>query len=231
MSMRSVATLAALGLALAGCAGEPVSKAPPLPPAPPEKPMPAPFTAIHTAVLDCDELAPVGVLVNETTARIDAPREPLDMPKVESASGALFEGNGHRLWFRGDTATWRQPGEDAGHECRVITAADAWESARLRGVAFRAEGRDPGWLFELVQDKWLLVISDDGRNRFVAPPVIPASFGDGQRFSARSGSHSLELLSLPVPCRDDGSQVEGGSQATLLVDGVTMRGCGRWLAP
>jgi uncharacterized membrane protein len=225
MSVQFVGVLL-LAVWLAGCAGKPV----PPPPPPPEAPMPAPFRATHTAVLDCEDLAPVGVLVNETTARIDAPRGPLDMAQVVSASGALYEGEGHRLWFKGDTATFRQPDEDVGHECRVYTASGPWESARLRGVEFRAIGQEPGWLVEVLPQKWTLVLTDYGSNRLLLPPVAAVAFGGGKRWSMRSGTHTIEMLAMPVACSDGMSDEQFDTQVTLIVDGVTLRGCGRWLA-
>lgn len=216
----------ALLLLLAGCAGKP----PPAPEPPPAPVMPPPFVAVHTAVLDCADLAPVGLLINDTTARIDAPRGPLDMTRVESASGALYEGGDYRLWFRSDMATYRQPGEEAGRECRVLMASTPWESARMRGVTFRAVGQEPGWLLEVVPDKWILVLTDYGTKRLLAPPVAATEFGGGKRFSAQSGIHTIEALALPAVCSDGMSEETFDTQVTLVVDGVTMRGCGRWLA-
>lgn len=218
--------VAAVVLFADACASrKPVSVVPEAPP----PPMPEVFRAIHTFVLDCDDLAPVGVLVNETVARIDAPRGPLDMAQVLSASGALYAGEGHQLWFKSDSAMYRQPNEETGRECRVLTAASPWESAALRGVALRAVGQEPGWLVEVVPEKWVLVITDYGRLRVLAPPVAPVEFGGGQRYSLRTETHTVEVLAMPGECSDGMSDETFDTKVTLVVDGVTSRGCGRWL--
>jgi uncharacterized membrane protein len=196
---------------------------------PPPPPMPEVFRAIHTLVLDCEGLAPVGVLVNETTARIDAPRAPLDMAQVVSASGALYAAEGHQLWFKGDSAMYRQPHEEVGRECRVHTVASPWESAALRGVSLRAVGQQPGWLVEVVPDKWVLVITDYGRLRVLSPPVAAVDYGGGKRYSLRSDAHTVEVLALPGECSDGTGEEALDTRVTLVVDGVTSRGCGRWL--
>lgn len=216
--------LLALLLVQACASRKPVPAAPPPPP-----PMPEIFRAIHTMVLDCDDLAPVGVLVNETTARIDAPRGPLDMAQVVSASGALYAGSGYQLWFKSDSAMYRQPDEEVGRECRVHTVANPWESAALRGVALRAVGQEPGWLVEVVPEKWVLVVTDYGRFRVLTPPAAPVAFGGGQRYSLREGAHTVEVLALPGECSDGSSEEKFDTNVTLVVDGVTSRGCGRWL--
>lgn len=215
----------ALVLLVDGCA----SRQPAAVVEPPAPPMPEAFRAEHTLVLDCDDFSPVGVLVNDDTARIDAPRGPHDLARVVSASGALYEGEGHQLWFKGDNAMYRRPEEDAGRECRVHTVAGPWESARLRGVAFRAVGQEPGWMVEVVPEKWLLVLGDYGRVRVLAPPVAPVEFGGGQRYSVRAGTHTLEMLALPGTCSDGMSEETFDTKVTLVLDGVTLRGCGRWL--
>lgn len=221
-----IALLVMSALIIQACASrKPVPVEPPPPP-----PMPEVFRAIHTLVLDCDDLAPVGVLVNETTARIDAPRGPHDLARVVSASGALYAGAAHQVWFKIDGAMYRQPDEEVGRECRVQTVGSPWESAVLRGVSLRAVGQEPGWLVEVVPDKWVLVITDYGRQRVLAPPTAPVEFGGGQRFSLKTDSHTVEVLALPGACSDGSSEEIYDTKVTLVVDGVTTRGCGRWLA-
>ncbi len=40
-----------------------------------------------------------------------------------------------------------------------------WHAAKLRGVAFRAIGQEPGWLLEIKNGEEILIVTDYGKNK------------------------------------------------------------------
>lgn len=218
--------LAPLALVLlAGCAG----KKPVEPAAVAAAALPPEFVATHMAVLRCADLAPIGLQLNEQAVRIDLPRAPRDLPQVEAASGAKYEGDGFILWFKDGAALYQQPRDESPRECRVLPVKTLWDGARLRDVSFRALGQEPGWYLEVVQDKWILLVADYGRQRVLMPPVAPVREGEGYRFRAQSGSDSLDVAAAPLTCSDGMSEDVYDQHVTVTYNGVTFTGCGRWL--
>lgn len=223
MSVRVACVCAFSALLLAACAGKkPVVDVE-------EANYPPPFNVSSTAVLICPELSPVTIMLNDNAARIDAAGGPYDMLRVISASGELYEAGGSELWLKGEAAFYRQPGEDAGRECRVYAVKSPWESAELRNVAFRALGQEPAWLLEVVPDKWILLQLDHGRHRVIVPPVAPTEEGSAQRFVSASDDAAIDVLVTPASCTDSMSGEVFPTTVQVTFGSGTLQGCGRWL--
>ena len=57
-----------------------------------------------------------------------------------------------------------------------IAARDVWHAAKLRGVAFRAIGQEPGWLLEMSTGDKILLVTDYGQTRIEYAYVEPEVF-------------------------------------------------------
>lgn len=219
----------ALPLALlAGCAGKPVA-----PVVTARNVLPPEFVATHMAVLRCTDLAPVGLQLNDKAVRIDAPHAPRDLPQAVAQDGvdvgAVYEADGYRLAFTDSGAIYTRPGDAAAIDCRVLPVKNAWDSARLRDVTFRAVGQEPGWLLEVVPDKWMLLLANYGQDRVIVPPVAPVKEGDNLRFHTETDKHVIDVLATPLTCSDGMSDETFDTAVKVFLDGVTFNGCGRWL--
>lgn len=223
LSMRSL--LLALPLAaLAGCAGEPVKTEPQAPAS-----LPPEFVATHMAVLRCPDLAPVALQLNDHAVRIDGVGGPRDLPEVASASGAKYEAEGFLLWFKEDGALYQQPEETEARDCRVYPVKGPWESAALREVSFRAIGTEPGWVMEVVPDKWILLLMNYGQDRVVLPPVAAEKDGDTLRFRVQTDKNKFDAVVTPLPCSDGMSDDRYEQMVSITLNGIAFRGCGRFL--
>ncbi len=191
--------------------------------------LPAQFVATHMAVLHCTDLAPVGLQLNDKAVRIEAPQAPRDLAQVDSEAGPVFEADGYRLAFNNDGAIYTQSGNDnVAIDCRVFPVKSPWESARLREVSFRAVGR-PGWILEVVPDKWILLLTNDGQDRVIVPPGAAVKEGSNMRFHVEADTHVFDMLTIPVTCSDGVGDEIFDTQVKITYDGVTFNGCGRWL--
>lgn len=66
-----------------------------------------------------------------------------------SASGARNEAEDVLVWTEGTVALLEVGGADYS-DCVLDRRASVWEEAKLRGIAFRATGNEPGWHLEIM---------------------------------------------------------------------------------
>ena len=55
--------------------------------------------------------------------------------------------------------------EDPVEREQELAKNDVWHAAKLRGVAFRAIGQEPGWLLEITNGEEILLVTDYGKNK------------------------------------------------------------------
>ena len=58
---------------------------------------------------------------------------------------------------------------------------DVWHKAKLRGVAFRAVGQEPGWLLEIINGEEILLVTNYGEKRQSLPYVDPIVYQEERR--------------------------------------------------
>jgi hypothetical protein len=58
----------------------------------------------------------------------------------------------------------------------AIAARNVWHAAKLRGVAFRAIGQEPGWLLEMTPGEKILLVTNTGQTRTEYPMLSPRFF-------------------------------------------------------
>ncbi|MGI9341533.1 MAG: COG3650 family protein [Gammaproteobacteria bacterium] len=106
---------------------------------------------------------------------------------------------------------------------------DVWHKAKLRGVAFRAIGQEPGWLLEISNGEQILLVTDYGENRIILPYVEPVVFQDERRTEYRLPDHNTIIEIRGEPCTDSMSGERFAVTVSLVLPDTRLDGCGRAL--
>jgi uncharacterized membrane protein len=110
-----------------------------------------------------------------------------------------------------------------------LAARDVWHAAKLRGVAFRAVGQEPGWLLEMTTGDKILLVTDTGQTINEYPYVEPEVFQIQRKtvFSVKPGE--LMVTIEGVKCSDTMSGEKFEVSVSLVLNGNQLSGCGRAL--
>lgn len=110
-----------------------------------------------------------------------------------------------------------------------LAARNVWHAAKLRGVAFRAIGQEPGWLLEMSTGDNILLVTDYGQTRTSYPYVEPEVFQDQHKsvFTVKQNEFSVTLEGLN--CMDSMSGEQFEVSVTIELNGNQLKGCGRAL--
>jgi uncharacterized membrane protein len=109
------------------------------------------------------------------------------------------------------------------------TIDDIWHKAKLRGVAFRAVGQEPGWLLEITNGEEILIITDYGSNRASMPYVEPVVYQEERRTQYVVGEYNTTIEIRGEPCTDTMSGESFEVSVTLFLNNKELHGCGRAL--
>ncbi|SKC41592.1 MliC family protein [Pseudoxanthomonas indica] len=162
------------------------------------------------------------------TVTLSFGEQPLVLTQTTSASGARYSDKfNNEFWNKGREARLTLAGKTA-VDCRQIDTATPWDSARSRGLAFRAIGNEPGWLVEVGAGATPSVHAElDYGDRVL--DIAQADAGDGQ-WTGRSSEGANVVLSVQrKTCQDAMSGEDFPATASLVVDEKTYSGCGRYL--
>ena len=105
---------------------------------------------------------------------------------------------------------------------------DVWHAAKLRGVACRAIGQEPGWLLEIKNGEEILIVTDYGQNKKSHPYVEPQEDKAGRKTVFQVDANSSVLIE-GKPCTDSMSGESFQTTVTLRLGEQTLEGCGRAL--
>ncbi len=110
-----------------------------------------------------------------------------------------------------------------------LAARNVWHAAKLRGVAFRAIGQEPGWLLEMSTGDKILLVTDYGQTRTEYPYVEPEVFQDQRKsvFTVRQNEFSVTIEG--IKCMDSMSGEQFEVSVTIELNGKQLKGCGRAL--
>jgi len=109
------------------------------------------------------------------------------------------------------------------------TIDDVWHQAKLRGVAFRAIGQEPGWLLEIANGEEILLVTDYGSKRTSMPYVEPVVYQEERRTQYVVGDYNTTIEIRGEPCTDMMSGESFEVSVTLFLDNKELHGCGRAL--
>jgi putative lipoprotein len=110
-----------------------------------------------------------------------------------------------------------------------IAARDVWHAAKLRGVAFRAIGQEPGWLLEMSTGDKILLVTDYGQTRTEYAYVEPEVFQAQRKsiFRVKPGEFTVTIEG--INCTDSMSGENFEVSVTVELNGKRLKGCGRAL--
>ena len=109
-----------------------------------------------------------------------------------------------------------------------LAKSDVWHAAKLRGVAFRAIGQEPGWLLEITNGEEILLLTDYGKNKQSYPYVEPRE-DKVSRKTVFPVDDSTSILIEGKPCTDSMSGESFEVTVTVTQGEKTLKGCGRAL--
>ena len=109
-----------------------------------------------------------------------------------------------------------------------LAQGSVWQQAKLRGVAFRAIGQEPGWLLEIKNGEEILVVTNYGQNRNVFPYVDPQEDRAARKTVFQVGANTRVVIEA-VPCNDSMSAESFQSTVTVTLGVQVLKGCGRAL--
>jgi putative lipoprotein len=105
---------------------------------------------------------------------------------------------------------------------------DVWHKAKLRGVAFRAIGQEPGWLLEIKNGEEILIVTDYGQDKKSYAYVEPREDKDARKTVFQVDADTSVLIE-GKPCTDSMSGESFEVTVTVTRGGNTYKGCGRAL--
>lgn len=184
----------------------------------------------QTLVYECPDGAELVVRVQGERAWVLAPAGTVELAQVRAASGAKYESADALYWSKGEEALLTVRGETH-RDCRNNRRRAVWEDARLRGVDFRAVGNEPGWLVEVSGGGNIRYVGDYGETTLELEARAPMENKGGRRmrYTADDGSHRMMVLIEGERCTDTMSGEVFPDRVTVILDGRTLRGCGRAL--
>ena len=109
-----------------------------------------------------------------------------------------------------------------------LAKKDVWHAAKLRGVAFRAIGQEPGWLLEIKNGQEILIVTNYGQNRTAYPWVEPQE-DKAERRTVFQVDADTSVLIEGKPCSDTMSGEKFQVTVTVTTGMQTLKGCGRAL--
>jgi uncharacterized membrane protein len=105
---------------------------------------------------------------------------------------------------------------------------NVWHKAKLRGVAFRAIGQEPGWLLEITNGEEILLVTGYGKNKNSYPYVEPQE-DQVARKTVFQVNDNTSVLIEGKPCSDTMSGESFEVTVTVTQGEKTLQGCGRAL--
>ena len=105
---------------------------------------------------------------------------------------------------------------------------NVWHKAKLRGVAFRAIGQEPGWLLEITNGEEILLVTDYGKNRKAYPYVDPREDKTARKTVFQVDGNTSVVIE-GKPCSDTMSGESFETTVAVTLGDRVLQGCGRAL--
>jgi uncharacterized membrane protein len=110
-----------------------------------------------------------------------------------------------------------------------LAARDVWHAAKLRGVAFRAIGQEPGWLLEMSTGDKILLVTDYGQTKTEYAYVEPEVFQAQRKSIFKVKPEEFTVTIEGINCTDSMSGENFEVSVTIELNGKRLKGCGRAL--
>ena len=118
--------------------------------------------------------------------------------------------------------------EDPVKREQELAKSNVWHEAKLRGVAFRAIGQEPGWLLEIKNGEEILVVTNYGQKRNLFPYVDPREDKAARKTVFQVDANTSVLIE-GKPCSDSMSGESFDTSVTVTLGEQVFKGCGRAL--
>jgi len=112
---------------------------------------------------------------------------------------------------------------------QALAMNDVWHAAKLRGVAFRAIGQEPGWLLEITNGEEILLVTDYGSNQSSMPYVEPVVYQEERRTQYVLNDYNTIVEIRGERCTDTMSGQIFEVSVTVFQTDRELHGCGRAL--
>ena len=112
---------------------------------------------------------------------------------------------------------------------QALATNDVWHAAKLRGVAFRAIGQEPGWLLEITNGEEILLVTDYGSTRTSLPYVEPTVYQEERRTQYVLEAYDTTVEIRGERCADVMSGEKFDFAVTVFQADKEFHGCGRGL--
>jgi uncharacterized membrane protein len=106
---------------------------------------------------------------------------------------------------------------------------NVWHQAKMRGVAFRAIGQEPGWLLEITKGEEILLVTEYGLTRTSMPYVEPIVYQEERRTQYVLEGYKTIVEIRGERCTDVMSGEEFEVAVTIKQTDRELQGCGRAL--
>lgn len=125
--------------------------------------------------------------------------------------------------------TQEEAPEDPVAREQELAKNNVWHKAKLRGVAFRAIGQEPGWLLEITNGVEILLVTEYGSTRTSMPYVEPIVYQEERRTQYVLEGYKTIVEIRGERCSDVMSGEEFEVTVTIKQTGRDLQGCGRAL--
>ena len=140
-------------------------------------------------VWDCDDGTSLTMknLLREDAIVLELHEGARHLPQVVSASGAKYDDGSVSFWTKGDTAMFERKGS-AIVNCRDNRARSLVADARARGVTYRGQGNEPGWVLEIGPPGTIVFNTNYGQQRHAFQgATVTGDAASGAEYRAAEG--------------------------------------------
>jgi len=183
----------------------------------------------QTYYYECPEKNDIPVSIKDNQAWIFLPGKTINLPHVQSASGAKYSDGTNTFFSKGEDAYF-QTEAGAFPNCRNNRQLAVWEHAKLTGVDFRAVGNEPGWNLEL-RPYHIEFTGDYGATHqtFARPEPQNDMENKQTTFYVDNGTAHMTILLKAEKCFDTMSGESFETTVIIRDNGNRLQGCGRAL--
>ena len=187
-------------------------------------------SGIQTFVYECPDDFSFIARVEQDKAWLFLPGRTIDLPRVETDTGASYTSGNDTFRYDGEQAALAT-GAIKHTGCINNRASAIWEHAKLNGVDFRATGNEPGWYMEISNSEDIMLVTDYGnsRYRFTASNIKSEPHSRTTVYNARSNDDLLEVVITGQPCRDSMSGEAFPASVAVRLNDRRYSGCGKAL--
>jgi membrane-bound inhibitor of C-type lysozyme len=188
----------------------------------------APEGVLLAYVWECDDGTSLTMrnLFREKAIVLDLHEGPRHLPQVISASGAKYDDGTVSFWTKGGAAMFQRKGS-AVVNCRDNRARSLVADARARGVIYRGQGNEPGWILEIGPPDRIVFVTNYGQERHALDgATVTGDVATGAEYRAEKDGVQIVVTVTLEHCLDDMAGTPFDHSVVVQFGGRTYRGCG-----